>query len=71
MVTIRLSRLGRTKDPFYRIVAVDHTKKLTGANLGVLGTWNPREKKVQIDKKEIAKWVAKGAKVSPAVAKLM
>ena len=71
MVTIRLARFGRKKGPFYRIVAVDHTKKLTGANLAVVGTWNPREKKVEIDKKEIAKWVAKGAKISAAVAKLM
>jgi small subunit ribosomal protein S16 len=71
MVKIRLARWGRVHDPFYRIVAIDGEKKVTGIPLAVLGFWNPREKKIEIDKKEIKLWVTKGAHVSPAVEKLM
>jgi len=71
MVKIRLARLGRKKDPFYRIVAIDENKSVTGAPLAILGTWNPREKKVNLREDEIEAWVEKGAKISPAVKKLM
>ena len=71
MVKIRLARWGKKNDPFYRIVAIDETRKVTGIPLAVLGFWNPREKKIEIDKKEVKNWVAKGAHISPAVEKLM
>lgn len=70
MIKIRLARLGRKKDPFYRIVAIDETKKVTGIPLATLGTWNPREKRNDIDKKGIDAWTKKGAKMSEAVKKL-
>ncbi len=71
MVKIRLARVGRKLDPFYRIVAIDKNKKVTGKILDPLGYWNPREKKIEIDKKGIEAWVKKGAQVSEAVKKLM
>ncbi len=71
MVKIRLARVGRKNDPFYRIVAIDENKKVTGQALAVLGFWNPREKKQEVDKKGIEKWVKMGAQVSPAVVNLL
>ena len=71
MVKIRLARIGRKLDPFYRVVAIDENKKVTGKALAVLGYWNPREKKIEIDKKEIAAWVKRGAQISPAVEKIL
>jgi small subunit ribosomal protein S16 len=71
MVKIRLARLGRKRDPFYRIVAIDESKKVTGAPLAVLGTWNPRENKKTIKEEEVKNWVKRGAKISKAVEKLM
>lgn len=70
MVKIRLARLGRKKDPFYRIVAIDEAKKVTGIPLALLGTWNPREKKLDINKEEIKNWLKNGAKLSDTVKKL-
>lgn len=70
MVKIRLARLGRKKDPFYRIVAIDETKKVTGSPLAILGTWNPREKKLDLDKAGFKKWMSQGAKLSPTAKKL-
>ncbi len=71
MVKIRLKRLGKKGDPFYRIVAIEEGSKATGADLGILGFWHPSDNTKKIDSKEIEKWVAKGAQVTPAVKKLM
>jgi len=71
MVAIRLARFGRKKGAFYRIVAVDSTKKVSGANLGVLGYWNPAKKELKVDSEKLKVWVAKGAQVSATVKKLI
>jgi len=70
MVTIRLSRYGRKKAPFYRIVAVDSTKKATGEVLEFLGFWNPKNKETKFEKEKIQAWIKKGAKLSATVEKL-
>lgn len=71
MIAIRLSRFGRKKAPFYRIVAVDSRKKATGIVKEVLGTWNPAKKALKVEKEKVAGWVAKGAQVSATVKKLL
>jgi small subunit ribosomal protein S16 len=71
MVIIRLSRFGRKKAPFYRVVAVDSSKKATGKYLEVVGTWNPAKKAKTIDKDKINAWIKKGATLSPTVKKLI
>lgn len=71
MVTIRLSRYGRKKAPFYRVVAVDSGKKAVGQFLENLGTWNPAKDELRIKKEEIMAWIAKGAQVSATVKKLI
>jgi small subunit ribosomal protein S16 len=71
MVIIRLSRFGRKKAPFYRVVVVDSSKKTTGKYLQVVGTWNPAQKKLSLEKERIKKWTEKGAVLSATVKKLM
>lgn len=71
MVTIRLSRYGRKKAPFYRIVAVDASKKTVGSYLENLGFWNPAKNELKIDKPLVKAWQEKGAQVSAAVKMLI
>jgi small subunit ribosomal protein S16 len=71
MVIIRLSRFGRKLAPFYRVVAVDSSKKTTGKYLEVLGTWNPAKKELKLEKEKIAAWVKKGAQLSATVKKFL
>jgi small subunit ribosomal protein S16 len=71
MVTIRLSRYGRKKAAFYRVVVVDAGKKTTGKYLEVVGTWNPIKKVKLIDKDKVQAWVKKGATLSATVKKLL
>jgi len=71
MIKIRLSRGGVIKKAIYKIVALDSTKKRDGANLDVLGTWYPKEKKLIIDKEKLKFWLGKGAQVTQAVKKIL
>lgn len=71
MIAIRLSRFGRKKAPFYRIVAVDSTKKTKGAVLEVLGTWNIAKKELKVESEKVKVWVKKGAQLSATVKKLL
>lgn len=71
MIAIRLSRFGRKKAPFYRVVAVDSIKKRDGMVLEILGTWNPAKKELKVEKEKIGDWVKKGAQVSATVKKLI
>jgi small subunit ribosomal protein S16 len=70
MVIIRLSRFGRKKAPFYRVVAVDSTKKTTGKVREILGFWNPAKEKKEINREALNSWIKKGARLSPSVEKL-
>jgi len=71
MVTIRLSRFGRKNDPFYRIIAIDQRNKVQGKPLSSLGTYNPKTKKLDIDKKLLDSWIGKGAVLSTGVRRLL
>jgi small subunit ribosomal protein S16 len=70
-VRIRLSRIGKKKAPFYRIVAVDGRKKRDGAFLENLGSVNGLNGEiVQYHKDRIEYWLTQGAIPSDAVKKL-
>lgn len=70
-VVIRLARHGRTHLPMYRVVAADKRRSRDGKHLEILGTYNPREKKIDLKQDRIDHWVAKGAVPSETVARLI
>ena len=72
-VTIRLTRKGRRKLPFYRVVASDSRMKRDGRFLEVLGTYDPlvTEGGVKLDLEKIQSWQDKGATISPVVRNLV
>ena len=72
-VRIRLSRVGATKRPSYRVVAIDSRRPRDGRALEILGFYDPltRPATVQIDAERFAAWVGKGASPSDTVAKLI
>ena len=71
MVKIRLARHGKKNDPFYRIVAINHTRKREGKPLDIIGYWYPKHEEKKIDKNKMKYWVDNGAQVSKAVANLL
>ena len=71
MIKIRLARGGAKNKPFYRIVAIEGSRKRGGKSLDTLGFWNPQKKELKIDKKKLEQWIQKGAKKTMAVTKLL
>ena len=75
MVSIRLSRGGAKKRPFYHVVVTDSRSGRDGRYLERLGDFNPiatgGETKLKIDLERADYWVAQGAQPSERVASLM
>jgi small subunit ribosomal protein S16 len=75
MVTIRLSRHGAKRAPFYHVVAADKRMPRDGRNLEKLGYFNPvargQEQRLNLDLAKIETWVAKGAQLSERVKTLV
>jgi len=72
-VRIRLTRVGATKRPSYRVVAIDSRKSRDGRSLEILGFYDPLTEPatVQIDADRLSAWIAKGAQPSDTVGRLM
>ncbi len=71
-LTIRLSRGGAKKRPFYRIVVTDSRKPRDSGYIENVGTYNPMlpkdsEDRVQLKEERIKEWIAKGARPSDRV----
>ena len=75
MVTIRLSRGGAKKRPFYNVVVADSRKSRDGRFIERVGFYNPvaseSEEGLRLDKERIDYWVSKGAQVSDRVSSLI
>ena len=76
MLKIRLSRGGRKKLPFYRILATNATSPRDSKFLEKLGTYNPLlakddAKRVTINKERAEYWLSVGAKPTEKVAKFL
>jgi small subunit ribosomal protein S16 len=72
MVTIRLTRGGTNKIPFYRIVVANSRSKRDGRFIEALGTWNPSEGegKLVLDQARFDHWVKLGAQPSEVVSQI-
>lgn len=70
---IRLTRLGRKKVPFYRIIVADVEAKRDGRFLDILGTYDPNKDpaEVKINGEKLRSWLAKGAKPTTTVKSLI
>lgn len=75
MVTIRLSRGGAKKRPFYQITVADSRNARDGRFIERIGFFNPvtrgQEEKLRIDLERVEYWTGKGAQLSERVAQLV
>ena len=75
MVTIRLSRGGAKKKPFYHIVVTDSRNRRDGRYIERLGFFNPmakgQEVRLRLDSDRVGHWVGQGAQLSDRVASLV
>ena len=71
-VRIRLTRVGATKQPSYRVVVADSRSARDSRSIETLGHYNPRKDPVEfeVDADKAKAWMAKGATPSDTVARL-
>lgn len=77
-VKLRLMRMGKTKQPTYRLVAADSRSPRDGRFIEILGTYAPRGRSasersavVEIDSAKALKWLRQGAQPTERVEKLL
>ena len=75
MVSIRLSRAGAKKLPFYHLVVTDSRNRRDGRYIERLGYFNPlgkdHEENLRIDVERVDYWIDQGAQPSDRVASLL
>ena len=77
-VKLRLVRMGKKKQPTYRVVAAESRRARSGAFLEILGTYQPRglssaepETVISIDNDKVVRWLEDGAQPTERVANLL
>jgi small subunit ribosomal protein S16 len=72
-VKLRLTRVGKTKQPQYRIVAADARSPRDGRFIEILGHYNPRTEPstLSVDNDKAVKWLSQGAQPTDRVRKLL
>ena len=72
-VKIRLTRMGKKKHPFYRVVVADQRARRDGAPIEEIGYYNPMTNpaEIKIDAEKANKWLANGAQPTDTVRSLL
>lgn len=72
-VRIRLTRLGKKKKPFYRIIVADSEAKRDGKFLDILGTYDPLQDpaEIKINEEKLQEWLGRGALPTTTVKSLI
>ena len=70
---IRLSRIGKKKHPYYRVVVTEKTRPRNGRFVEIVGTYNPLKKPaaVELNNERVQYWLSKGAQPSDTVRSLL
>ena len=69
MLTIRLTRIGKKKQPAYRVIISEKHRDPWGKALEILGTYNPLTNPytLNLDKDRVNYWLGKGAQCSDSI----
>ncbi len=72
-VKIRLRRMGKKKNPFYRIVVADARSPRDGRFIEEIGYYDPTKNPsvIKVDEEAAKKWLANGAQPTETVGKLL
>ena len=73
MLRIRLQRIGKKKQPTYRLIVSEKTKDTQAGSLEILGEYNPvrTEKVINLKEDRIKHWISVGAQPSNTVNNLL
>jgi small subunit ribosomal protein S16 len=73
VLTIRLSRIGKKKKPYYRVVVIERTRPRDGRVKEAVGTYDPLKKpaEIKLNTERINHWISVGAQPSDTVRSLI
>jgi small subunit ribosomal protein S16 len=73
LLKIRLARVGKKKQPTYRVVIADARAKRDGAYVEIIGHYNPRTEPntFEIDEDKARDWLHKGAQPTDRMHRLL
>ncbi len=63
--------MGAKKKPFYRIVVADQQSPRDGRFIEIVGTYDPKDSKVEFKRERVEYWLGTGAQPSDSVMKLL
>jgi len=72
-VKLRLMRMGKKKQPTYRVVAADVRSPRDGRFIEIVGFYDPRTdpSEIRVDNEKAIAWLAKGAQPTESVRKIL
>ena len=72
-VRLRLTRVGSSKNPIWRVVVADQRSPRDGRFIETVGQYNPQTQPstIKLDEERIREWLAKGAQPTDQVKKLL
>ena len=73
MLKIRLTRIGKTKKPYYRLIVAEELGRRDGRFVESLGSYDPHADPpvAKLDAEKAREWITKGAQPSEAAAKIL
>ena len=72
-VRIRLTRIGKKKEPHYRVVVADQRSPRDGRFIEIVGRYNPQHEPslIEFDEEKVKAWLNNGAQPTEPVARLL
>jgi len=71
MLKLRLTRIGRKKQPVYRLVVIEHSTRRDGRPVDFVGFYNPLTKESNFKVEKIQQWLSYGVQPSETVTTLL
>ena len=71
MLQLRLKRVGRKRQPSYRLVVMTNDTRRDGRPIDQVGYYNPITKESKFDNEKIVNWLKQGVKPTETVENLL
>ena len=71
MLSIRFSRTGKKKQPYFRVILTEKQKDPWGKYIELLGNYNPRTKEAKLKEDRIKYWLSVGAQATVSIHNLL
>lgn len=71
MLKIRLQRIGKRGQAYFKVVVTEHTTRPKGKYLELLGSYDPHKNELKVVAERVKYWLEKGAKMSPTANNLL